>query len=90
MTIEPSSKRCRFKSIRRLTMSEQQKMKLITIRELCNLLSISRSSVYRRINPKDRLYDDTFPKPLKLGPSMTRWVDQEIREWLHDNWLSSQ
>ena len=56
--------------------------KLVSIKSVCQKLSMSRSSIYRRINPQDRGYDPSFPTPIKLGDSMTRWEELEIEQWL--------
>ncbi|MBE0472391.1 MAG: AlpA family phage regulatory protein [Methyloprofundus sp.] len=58
---------------------------LINIKEVTRRLCMSRSSIYRRLNPNDPSYDPSFPKPVKLGDSITRWVESEINQWLQSN-----
>lgn len=48
--------------------------------------SLSRSTIYARINPKSACYDPTFPKPIDLGKGMKNppvgWIEAEIDAWL--------
>ena len=37
---------------------------------------LSRSAIYAGMK------DDSFPKPVKLGPRTVGWIDVEIDEWL--------
>ncbi|MEL7444703.1 MAG: AlpA family phage regulatory protein [Pseudomonadota bacterium] len=47
------------------------KSRLITDKEVANIIGCSRATVWRRVA------DGTLPQPLKIGGS-TRWVDAEI------------
>lgn len=56
-----------------------------TILRLCklkNLLGISRSTVYLRINPKSKYYDPVFPKPIRLGAKAVGWVLSDVCEYI--------
>ena len=48
---------------------------LIRVREVCEMLGISRSGVYRRLS------DGTFPRPARLGLRTVRWRVDEIEDW---------
>jgi prophage regulatory protein len=48
---------------------------LIRLKEVCELLGISRSTVYKR------LADKTFPAPVRLGPRTVRWHVDAIEAW---------
>ena len=53
--------------------------KLITMQELCNLISVSRSWIYLAL--KDPNSD--FPQPLRLGSGRAvRWDISEVRRWM--------
>ena len=54
---------------------------LISRAMLESIISLSRSSIYDRLNPKSKRYDPTFPKPIKFGHS-TRWRLSEVSEWI--------
>lgn len=50
--------------------------RLLKIEDVCDLLGLSRTTVYRCI--KDRI--TPFPKPLKIG-KCSRWSEEQIIEW---------
>lgn len=52
---------------------------MLTISDLQELLSISRTQLYK-IRKK---YKD-FPKPIDLGERTLRWKSEEIKEWIDD------
>ena len=41
-------------------------MRIVRMKELTQILGISRSTIYDKLNPKSRRYDPRFPKPLRL------------------------
>lgn len=52
-------------------------MKLLTIRDVINLTTLSRSTIYKYIQ------DRNFPESLKIGPRRVVWKEHEILEWLN-------
>lgn len=44
-------------------------LRVIRINELAKKLAIGKSTIYDWLNPKSPRYDETFPKPIKLGAS---------------------
>ena len=48
---------------------------LIRIVDVCELLGISRSTVYKRLS------DKAFPEPVRLGPHTVRWRVDAIEAW---------
>lgn len=52
--------------------------KLITIRELCNLLSISRPTVYRRT----RDLESSFPRPIHIGVNAVRFRLSDVESYI--------
>lgn len=48
---------------------------LLALRDVCALLRISRSSVYKR------LLQNSFPQPIRLGPRTVRWRLDCVRAW---------
>ncbi|RUR43431.1 AlpA family phage regulatory protein [Vreelandella populi] len=55
---------------------------VLRMRQLRQKLSISRSSIYEKINPRSPRYDATFPKPIKLGAAAVGWVESEVDQWI--------
>lgn len=62
-------------------MLNNPKKQCITINELTNIIGISRSSIYDRMDTKFKRYDATFPQPLKLGTA-ARWRLDEVDKWI--------
>ena len=48
----------------------------VRIRRVCEMTGMSRASVYRKIT------EGTFPKPFKLGESMSAWRVATIEAWI--------
>ncbi len=48
---------------------------LLALRELCELLSISRSSIYKWLSEGD------FPQPIRIGGRSIRWRVEDIEAW---------
>jgi len=57
---------------------------MLRIKHLQQILKISRSSIYYKLNPKSPYFDPTFPRPIKLGKSTTAWSTQSIQTWLNE------
>lgn len=58
--------------------------RFVTIKELVNILAISRSSIYAKLNQKSASYDPAFPKPRRLGAASVRWFLPDVYRWLAD------
>ncbi|ENU4469521.1 helix-turn-helix transcriptional regulator, partial [Salmonella enterica] len=48
---------------------------LINIKEVERSVGLKKSSIYERIS------NNEFPKPKKLGSRTSRWVRGEVEEW---------
>lgn len=57
---------------------------VITLKELCNSLSISRSMVYLKISPESKHYDKDFPKSYKMGARRIGFKRSEVDNWLEN------
>ena len=55
--------------------SPSQIRRLINIKEVCELLGISRSSVHKRLS------EGTFPQSVRVGPRTVRWPLDAIEAW---------
>ena len=69
-------------SIEQLSNKHSHMLRLICLRQLIQMLGISRSAVYEKFNPKSPRYDVTFPRPIKLGKSSIRFELQAVERWL--------
>lgn len=52
-------------------------MKIIRIKELAEMLSISKTTIWRMRR------SDEFPQPLKIGSRMIAWDLAVIEDWLN-------
>ena len=54
---------------------------LLRMSQLSARLSISKSSIYDRLNPRSQRYDPSFPKPIKLGHA-TAFLASEVETFI--------
>ena len=52
-----------------------QDRRLLRLRDVCYFLSLSRSTIYKRIS------EDRFPEPIRLGERSVRWSAGAIEVW---------
>jgi prophage regulatory protein len=51
-------------------------LKLVNLRTVCHLTSLSRATIYRLVD------EAKFPKGLKITANRIAWREQAILEWL--------
>ncbi|MEG2974619.1 MAG: AlpA family phage regulatory protein [Comamonas sp.] len=57
-------------------------MSVIRLPKLLQILGISRSTVYLKINKSSKYYDKEFPLPIKLGEKAVGWVLQDVFNYI--------
>ena len=57
-------------------------MGVIRLPKLIQILGISRSTVYLKINTRSKYYDQNFPRPIKLGEKAVGWMFNDVFEYL--------
>jgi len=57
-------------------MKEDLHPRLLTRVEVQRIVGIKHSALYQRIA------ENRFPRPLRLGPKCVRWLESEIQEWV--------
>lgn len=57
---------------------------MLTVRQVAEIVGVSRSTIYDWLKPTSPRYDATFPKQISLnkGGHSARWYLHEIEEWL--------
>ena len=55
----------------------------LSIKDVINYTSLSRSTIYEMINEESDRYDPTFPKKVQLTKVRVVWVASEIAEWIN-------
>ncbi|BCK64817.1 hypothetical protein KAM330_38060 [Aeromonas hydrophila] len=53
-------------------------IKVLRIKDLTNKIGMARSTIYDWLNPKSPRYDETFPKPFKIGQSSIGWFEHDV------------
>lgn len=56
---------------------------ILRLNRLKERTGISRSSIYNKLNPKSKYYDQTFPKPIRLGVGSVGWIESDVEIWLN-------
>ncbi|MBY6104971.1 AlpA family transcriptional regulator [Ferrimonas balearica] len=51
-------------------------MKILRMEELEEKVGLKKSAIYRLAK------EGKFPKPIKLGPRVNGWVEEEVDEWI--------
>lgn len=55
---------------------------IIRLANLLELLGISRSTVYLRLNPGSKYYDPRFPKSIRLGAKSVGWILADVYAYI--------
>ncbi len=65
-------------------MSETSKplKKVLRIKRLKEKLEMSSASIYNKLNPHSKYFDETFPKPIRLGLGSVGWLEAEVDAWI--------
>ncbi|WED78909.1 AlpA family phage regulatory protein [Aeromonas allosaccharophila] len=58
--------------------------------ELSKLISLSRSTIYDKLNARSPRHDPSFPRAVKLGTSAIGWRQSEINQWITTRSKNSQ
>ncbi|RYZ90329.1 MAG: AlpA family transcriptional regulator [Proteobacteria bacterium] len=58
--------------------------RVLRLREVMDRVGLSRSTIYDRINKTSPRYDETFPKPVKLGQSAVGWIESSVDHWISE------
>lgn len=55
---------------------------ILRTKQVAEKLGISVSAVWYKVNPENRRYDATFPKPFKVSDNITGWLESEINAYI--------
>lgn len=60
-------------------------MRVIRMKRLSAILSVSRSTLYDWLNPGSPRYDPTFPRPIRLAAQggAVGWLAEDVMRWLN-------
>ncbi|MCG9698020.1 AlpA family transcriptional regulator [Shewanella sp. Isolate11] len=51
-------------------------MKLLRLNQVMERTGLGRSSIYNYMSTGE------FPKPVKIGPRVSAWVESEVEDWI--------
>ena len=58
--------------------------RIMRLKQVCDYIGLSRSTIYDLMNPKSPRYDSTFPKAIQLTTSCVGWVTVELDSWIDE------
>lgn len=59
-----------------MTTSASNSLSIMRLAQVIKRTGLSRSTIYQRI------YDDEFPRQIRLGANSVGWLENEIDEWI--------
>ncbi|MEL7799358.1 MULTISPECIES: helix-turn-helix transcriptional regulator [Idiomarina] len=57
--------------------------KVLRLQEVLDLLSISKSYHFAKLDKNSKSYDPTYPKPISVGERSVRYIEQEVVDWVN-------
>ena len=62
------------------TLSPEQEIQIIGLRQLASLVGLSRSMIYLKLNPASPYFDENFPKPTQRGKRKI-WFLRDVQNY---------
>jgi prophage regulatory protein len=56
--------------------------RLLRRRQVEQILGLSRSTIYAKLNHKSTQFDRDFPRPIALGSMSVAWLEDEIQRYI--------
>ena len=63
--------------------TETKTNQILRLKQVSELCGIGRTTLYDKMNPKSKRYDESFPRPIKLSLNAIGWFEQDIIDWLN-------
>ncbi|MGZ8927498.1 MAG: helix-turn-helix transcriptional regulator [Methylobacter sp.] len=64
--------------------------RLVRIKEAQQVVALSRSTIYSKLDKNSPHYDATFPRPITLGSRSIAFIESELQEWITSRINSSR
>jgi predicted DNA-binding transcriptional regulator AlpA len=74
-------------------MSSSSQIRLLRRVQVEALTGLKRSSIYGRLNPNCKQFDETFPKPISLSPTnrgSVAWLEVEVMAWIRSRIVATR
>lgn len=62
----------------------QRTNRLLRLRDVCERLGVSKSTVYNWLNSQSRYHRANFPRPVRIGVASIGFVEQEIDAYIEE------
>lgn len=59
-----------------------QRSAVLRLKKVTEKTGLSRSSIYYKLNPASKYFDESFPKPIRLGAVSIGWLESDLDAWL--------
>lgn len=56
--------------------------RVLRLKQVQEKTGLGRSTIYDRLNPRSARFDNSFPRPFKIGLSAVGWLESGIDEWI--------
>ncbi|BBB66546.1 hypothetical protein UNDYM_2293 [Undibacterium sp. YM2] len=63
---------------------------VLRLPKLKKKLELSASSVYNKLDTNSKYFDESFPKPIRLGGKAVGWIEAEVDSWLESRPRATQ
>lgn len=57
--------------------------RILRMREVQCKIGVARSTLYDWSDPRSPRFDETFPKPIRLGGNSVGGINEEIEDWIY-------
>jgi prophage regulatory protein len=57
--------------------------RVIRLKEVLGMTGLARSTIYDRMDRGSPRYDESFPRPIRLGRNSVGWIEFEIVCWIN-------
>tara|TARA_R110000737_G_scaffold282984_1_gene289649 strand:- start:8677 stop:8913 length:237 start_codon:yes stop_codon:yes gene_type:complete len=64
-------------------LNTQTSHQIIRLKELCNMLALSKSTIHEKQNRKSPRFDSSFPQKVHLGARSVGYILEDIEAWLN-------
>lgn len=70
--------------IQKVWMPDRSDVRVVRMKRLSELLSVSRSTLYDWLNPRSPRHDPAFPRPMRLSAKggAVGWLVEDVMRWL--------
>lgn len=65
-----------------MSVNQKSPNTILRLKKLKEKMGISSSTIYNKLNPRSKYFDEMFPKPIRLGLSSVGWLESEVDAWL--------